>query len=201
MVVEVLEADNDLTRWRTWARHCLRAGFLGGQVNGLPRRRHIAANVHAMASLRVGMDPERVDRTAPMAQRARLTPRNLIVGAIALIVGVALGFGGTRAMTSTTEDRPVSVGSYDVAQNDLGGTELTVHVTTGSHAAFTLVVLAEKSDRVEVTVRERVSRGFSVQDLTFYRFTWTLREALGSRLVVDASTGLEIVRVAPAVTG
>ena len=82
-------------------------------------------------------------------------------------MGIVLGFGGSWAMTSTTQNRPVSVGSYDVSQNDRGGTELTVRVTTGSHAAFTLVLLAEKSDRVEVTIRERVSRGFSTQDLTF----------------------------------
>lgn len=124
-------------------------------------------------------------------------PRNLIVGGVALLVGIALGFGGTWAMISTTQDRPVHVGSYNVFQDDLGGTEITVSVTTGSHAAFTLVLLAEKPDRVEVTVRERVNRGFSTQDLTFYRFTWMLGEPLGSRPVVDASTRTEIHPPAP----
>jgi hypothetical protein len=124
-------------------------------------------------------------------------PHSLVVGAVALIVGIALGFGGTWAMTSTTEDRPVSFGGYDVAHNASGGTELTVSVNTSSSAAFTLVLFAEKSDRVEVTIRERVSRGFSTQDITVYRFTWPLAEPLGSRLVVDASTGMEIVRAEP----
>jgi hypothetical protein len=165
-----------------------------------PRRHLIAANLHTMASRRVGVNPDRVEQPAPTTQRARVMPRNLIVGAVALIVGIALGFGGTWAMTSTTQDRPVPVGTYDVFQNDLGGTEITVSVTTGSHAAFTLVLLAEKPDRVEVTVRERVSRGLSTLDLTFYRFTWMLSEPLGSRPVVDASTQMEIVRAEPAVT-
>jgi hypothetical protein len=136
-----------------------------------------------------------------MTQRARVIPRILVVGAVALVVGIALGFGGTWAMTGTTEDRPVSFGWYDVAHNDSGGTELTVSVATTSYAAFTLVLFAEKSDRVEVTIRERVSRGFSTQDLTLYKFTWPLGEPLGSRLVVDASTGMAIVRAEPAVTG
>ena len=138
------------------------------------------------------MNPERVERPAPTTRRARVTPRNLIVGGVALIVGIALGFGGTWAMIGRTQDRPVPVGSYNVFQNDLGGTEITVSVTTGSPAAFTLVLLVEKPDRVEVTVRERVNRGFSTLDFGFYRFTWTLREPLGSRPVVDASSRTEI---------
>jgi hypothetical protein len=76
-----------------------------------------------------------------------------------------------------TQDRPVPVASYDIRQNDLGGTEITVNVTAGSHAAFTLVLLSEKRDRVEVTVRERVTSGVSTMDVTLYRFTMDAQTA------------------------
>jgi hypothetical protein len=108
-----------------------------------------------------------------------------------LIVGIALGFGGAWAI-GTTQDRPALMLSYALSQNHLGGPQITINVATGSGAAFTLVIVAEHHDRVDVSVRERVSRGPRTADLAFYRFTWNLSEPLGSRPVLDTSTGNQI---------
>jgi hypothetical protein len=123
------------------------------------------------------------------------TLRKLSAIAGTLIVGIGSGVGGALALGATTqsgEDRPVAVGAYEVLQNDSGGTEITVWVTTGSHTAFTLWLVEDRSDRVEVSVHERANSGARTMDLTFYRFTWPLSGPLGSRPVVDTATGKDV---------
>ena len=109
-----------------------------------------------------------------------------------LIVGICLGVAGTWA-SHAVEDRPVTVSAYEVSQSDWGVTEITVWVTSGSHVTFTLWAVEQKPDRVEVSVRERGRAGaMQTLEAVSYRLMWSLNGPLGSRRVVDASTGKDV---------
>jgi hypothetical protein len=77
----------------------------------------------------------------------------------------------------------------------LGGPELTAFVTTGHNATFALVRIDEQQDRVVITVQEKADPRPSVDTAARYAFTFPLRDELGSRPVIDGSTGREVPRV------
>ena len=83
--------------------------------------------------------------------------------------------------------------SYEVVGDDLGHVEIRVWVTTGSNPVFTLWLVGEKPDRVEVAVRERRSGSRPrTMDAVLTRLSWPLKEPLGGRRVVDVSTGNDV---------
>lgn len=121
----------------------------------------------------------------------RTTPRQLMAMAAVLIVGVGLGVGGTTAAALLTDDnKNVAVSGYEVSHGRFGS-EITVWVTSNRHPTFTLWVVEEKADRVEVSVRERVS-GMRTLEAVPYRLVWLLASPLGSRTVVDMSSGRSV---------
>ena len=122
-----------------------------------------------------------------------MTLRTWVAGAAVLILGVGLGAGG--ACVARGQDRAVIVGAYEVSHDDVAGGEvITVWLNTGAHPVITLWSVEEKPDRVEVTVRERAGGMRTLDVRPGHRLTWPLREPLGSRRVIDTSTGRDIPR-------
>jgi hypothetical protein len=122
-----------------------------------------------------------------------MTLRTWVAGAAVLILGVGLGAGG--AWVARGQDRAVIVGAYEVSHDDVAGGEvITVWLNTGAHPVITLWSVEEKPDRVEVTVRERAGGMRTLDVRPGHRLTWPLREPLGSRRVIDTSTGRDIPR-------
>lgn len=110
--------------------------------------------------------------------------------AAAFVVGIGVGAGGSIVVVRQTADQPVTVASYEMSTDDLGRTELRAWVTTGGGPVFTLWVVREKSDRVEVSVREqRPAAGSHTLEAVLTRLSWPLTRPLGSRQVVDTATG------------
>lgn len=115
---------------------------------------------------------------------------------VALMVGVGLGAGGALALggSQRSGDSPATVTSYEVVRNDLGQLEIKVWVTTSSNPHFTLWLVEEKPDRVDVAVRERRpgSAGVRTMDAVLTYLSWPLNEPLGDRRVVDVHTGNDV---------
>lgn len=125
-------------------------------------------------------------------QRTTLPKLAIIAGV--LVVGIAVGLGAwLQPALLPGEDRPVTVGAYEVSQSDFGVTEIAVWVTAGSGAIFTLFAVEQKPDRVEISVRVRGRPGAPrTLEAVPYRLTWPLNGPLGSRIVVDTSTGNDV---------
>jgi hypothetical protein len=124
----------------------------------------------------------------------RTTLRKLVAIAAAFAVGLGLGAGGVWALGGTQQggDTPATITSYEVVRNDLGGLEIRFWVTTGSNPNFTLWHVEQDPDRVVVSVRERWTSELRPLDAVFTRLSWPLWEPVGTRRVVDASTGKDI---------
>lgn len=121
----------------------------------------------------------------------RTTLPKLAIIAGVLVVGIGVGVGAWALQPG--EDRPVTVDAYEVSQSDFGVTEITVWVTAGSRAIFTMFAVEQKPDRVEISVRVLGRPGAArTLEAVSYRFMWPLNGPLGSRLVVDTSTGDDV---------
>jgi hypothetical protein len=119
---------------------------------------------------------------------------------IALVVGIGLAVGGQLLWADAHRDGAVTVAYYEESQILLAGPTngpaptttgtpaITVWVDGGDAQTFSYWDVQEEPNQIVVTVREPPH---GVQDLVLvhYGMTWPLSRPVGTRQVIDGSTG------------
>jgi hypothetical protein len=126
---------------------------------------------------------------ATSAKAPRSKRRTWIAVTAALCIGIGVGIGGTQLWRlADPEEEYVRVSGYSVQQNSFGGYDITLSVL-GAVQTTTRWDVHAYSDRVVVTVYERHISGPTLMMGQVYSLTWPLGAPLGSRPVIDGSTG------------
>lgn len=111
--------------------------------------------------------------------------RQVVTTTLALLVVVAITAGATVWLTQST-DSAARVESFRRHADDR---KLTVKVTLGIDVAVTLLRFEERDDQIVVTVRLQAPEGSYPALGLGYEFTATLYTPVGTRKVVDGSSG------------
>ncbi len=123
--------------------------------------------------------------------------RRALTVTAALLVLVAVTAGVTRWLASPG-GAPVRIDGYLLPVDDrlpYDALRLTVRFTLGTGDTVTYARFEERDDRVVVTVRYRSAGGTGASIGKPYDLTATLEERLGSRTVVDGSSGETVARL------
>jgi hypothetical protein len=130
----------------------------------------------------------------------------LIIGVIALVVGTGIAVGGEQLGAATHRDRAMTIAYFEESQvpSMFASTPaptawppatvpaIMVWVDGTNYQSFSLWVVREEPDRIVVTAREPSTQWQMA--LIQYPMIWPLSRPVGTRQVIDGSTGKVVPR-------